>query len=166
MKLHFPRDSMRECSVGRLLLWGVRREEKKNSALDITQHNNGTAAHYFPAACGSRAAFHRAEWPQPLDGAAWRRQWQQWRLHASRWGSFEPHGAQRSHSLLEKILNWWERRTIFRRRRTAHQEELNNTLSEAVKLNRKPLLLLFFFLFLLFLLLLCYFSNFFSVTRS
>lgn len=47
-----------------------------------------------------------------------------------------------------KILNWWERRTVFRRRRTANQEELNSTLAKAAKLNRKPLLLLFFFLFL------------------
>lgn len=129
-KLHFPCDSMRECSMGRLLLWGGR-ERKKNSALDITQHNNGTAAHYFQRLVAaeqlSTELRGRSRWKAPHGAASGNNG----DLHAARWGSFQPYGAQQSHIVFKKMFKWWERRTIFRRRQRANQEELNNTLPKA-----------------------------------
>lgn len=49
-------------------------ERKKKSALDITQHNNGTAAHYFQRLVApeqlSTGLSGRSRWKEPLEGAA------------------------------------------------------------------------------------------------
>lgn len=80
-------------------------EKNKKSALDITQHNNGSAAHYFQRLVApeqlSTGLSGRSRWKAPHGAASG--SGNNGDCVRNHWGSFQPHGAQRSRNFLKKI---------------------------------------------------------------